>query len=171
MGIPATLAFYLKSLHGFIATNKVFQGAGDYVVNTGHAVGAGWTLIKHKMGLPLPEGYTFFKSFLLFPGSQHFLLDGGEVEASKFSIFSVHNLTTLAGWGNLGALPFIKWAKVLKRAVAWEGDFEGEVGGRLARFAIIPVRPKTAKRDIKHSNANLPKKKTGCFHGQLIMIF
>ena len=117
MGIPASFAFYLKPLHGFVATNKVFQGSGDNVVNPGHAVGAGWTLIKHKMGLPFPEGYTFFKSFLFFPGSQHFLLDGGEVEAGKFSIFYVHNLTTLAGWGKLDALPFIKWAKVLKRAV------------------------------------------------------
>jgi hypothetical protein len=104
-------------LHGFVAANKVFQGAGDNVVNAGHAIGAGRSLIKHKMGLPFPEGYTFFKSVLLFPGSQHFLLDGGEVEACKFSIFYVHNLTTLAGWGKLGALPFIKWAKVLKRAV------------------------------------------------------
>ena len=163
MGIPATLALYLKTLHGFVSANKVFQGAGDNVVNTGHAIGAGWTLIEHKMGLPFPEGYTFFKSFLLFPGSQHFLLDGGEVEACKFSIFSVHNLTTLAGWGKLGAFPFIKWAKVLKRAVAWEGDFEGVFGGKFAGFVIIPVRPKTAKRDIKHSNANLPKKEPGSF--------
>ena len=131
MGIPATLALYLKTLHGFVSANKVFQGAGDNVVNTGHAIGAGRTLIKHKMGLPFPEGYTFFKSFLLFPGSQHFLLDGGEVEACKFSIFSVHNLTTLSGPGKFGAPPFIKWAKVLKRAVAWECDFGRFFGGNL----------------------------------------
>jgi hypothetical protein len=52
------------------------------------------------MGLPFPEGYTFFKSFLLFPGSQHFLLNGGEVEACKFSIFFVHNLKHFPGGAN-----------------------------------------------------------------------
>jgi hypothetical protein len=129
-------------LHGFVAANKVFQGAGDNVVNAGHAIGAGWTLVKHKMRLPFAEGYTFVKSFLLFPSSQHFLLNGGEVEACKFSIFSVHNLTTLSGTGKLGALPFIKWAKVLKRAVAWEGDFGGGLGG-ICRFCLIFKRKKT----------------------------
>ena len=113
------------------------------MVNAGHSVGAGWTLIKHKMRLPFPEGYTFFKSFLLFPSSQHFLLNGGEVEACKFSIFSVHNLTTLAGQGKLGALPFTKWAKVLKRAVVWEGDFDGFFGGGFAGFASFLNEKKT----------------------------
>ena len=99
-----------------------------------------------RVGLPFPKGYTFYKSFFLFPGSQHFLLDGGEVEACKFSIFSVHNLTTLAGWGKLGALPFIKWAKVLQRAVAWEGDFGRVFGGGICRFCLIFKRKKTIGR-------------------------
>ena len=47
MGIPAGLAFHQETLHGFVTAENILDGAGNHMVNAGHAVGRRRTFIKH----------------------------------------------------------------------------------------------------------------------------
>ena len=48
VGVPASFTFYAFALHGLVAAKQVFYRTRHDVVDAGHAIGGGGTLIKNK---------------------------------------------------------------------------------------------------------------------------
>ena len=48
MGVPSGLAVYLETLHGLVAAEEVFDGAGHHVVDAGHTVCRRGTFVKDE---------------------------------------------------------------------------------------------------------------------------
>ena len=67
MGIPAALAVYLKTLHGFVAAYQIFDGTRNDVMDTRHSIGAWGPFVKHKCGFAFPVGNAFFEYLLSVP--------------------------------------------------------------------------------------------------------
>src|ERR1019366_4416724 len=90
MLMPTTFPFYLETLHGFVPANQIFQSPGNYVMNAGHTIGAGWAFIKNKSIPAFPVINAFFKGFLFFPNSQNFFSNLREIQLTIFRIFLIH---------------------------------------------------------------------------------
>src|SRR5690606_1431079 len=73
MRIPTSLALDLESLHRLVAANEILQRTRDHVVNAGHAVCAGRTLIKYERLLAFAQSDALLKTLVLRPFLQHFL--------------------------------------------------------------------------------------------------
>jgi len=57
MAVPAEATVYLKALHGFIAGNNVFYGAGHEMSEVGKPGGEWWAVVEHEFRAALPLGY------------------------------------------------------------------------------------------------------------------
>src|SRR5574344_1732074 len=62
------------------------------MVNTGHTIGRGRSLEKHKRRAALALCHTFSEYLIRIPGFQHFLIDFRKVKLLIFSKFISHLL-------------------------------------------------------------------------------
>ena len=84
VGVPAGLAQHLEALHGLVAAHDIFDGTSHHMVDTGHAVSAGRSLIKHKRRRSLTLTDTCLKHSLGVPLGEHLLVDIRQVELVVF---------------------------------------------------------------------------------------
>ena len=80
VGVPTGLAQHLVAPHRLVAAEDVLDRPGHHVVDAGHAVSAGGTLIEHKRRRSLALADTAAKHILLVPLLQDFLVDIRQVK-------------------------------------------------------------------------------------------
>ena len=74
MGVPACLARDMIPTHRAISAEEILHRAREDVMNSGAAVGCGWTLEEDELRLPLALRESLLEEFLLFPAREHFPL-------------------------------------------------------------------------------------------------
>ena len=84
MGVPASLAMHLETLHRLIAVERVLQCASQYVVNARVAVSRGRTLIEYELWTALSFCDTAVEDVFLFPLFEHLPIGLGQVHRLVF---------------------------------------------------------------------------------------
>src|SRR5690606_11710503 len=92
MSIPAALAMYLVSLHGFITANQIFNSTRDHMVNSRHSIGTWRTFKENERLISFPVTNTLFKSIFFLPVSQHLVTYFRQIQLPVFTVFLLHLL-------------------------------------------------------------------------------
>ena len=78
MGVPAGAAGDGAAAHSLVTTDDVFEGAGEDMMKTGAAVGAGGAFIKNKSFAFFGLSKRFLKNIVFSPKIQNGFFNGGE---------------------------------------------------------------------------------------------
>ncbi len=80
VGVPAGLALHVETFHGFVAAEKVLDGAGHHMVYARHAVCRRRAFVEHERRCALAKSHALGEKPGFAPSFEHFLVKLGKIE-------------------------------------------------------------------------------------------
>ena len=84
MRVPARLPLHVEALHGLVAPEKVFEGAGQDVMGARLAVGSGRPFVEDETRPALAQRQAGLEGAVSLPGLHHLDLEVREADLAAY---------------------------------------------------------------------------------------